>query len=501
MMEIDAMKRRLLVKYPFFGSVVANLDYAEMKECPTAATDGKTVYYNPDFIETLSEDEKIFVLAHEVCHVAFDHVFRSEGKDKRLWNIATDAVINQLLKKDGLPLIQGGVDISETVNYDAEEMYEKLVKEKEQQQQQGGETQKDSEDKQRCGKFQDDSKEQKSGEQRKDLGESKGKAGMPAQEKMNESLHGEGGENGENIQEQENADIGHDTHEMWDKAIKERKEQEKSGESKEKKSLLDKLFGKAKVEEKSDEKKDSPEEKQKKQRIKKLSEMGEKKAFEQNKIERKRQLEEFRESLAKESMGAGDYTNSQDRVVKAIGTAEALLDWRKVLKEAINAEVDWSYKDATIEEGVVTPHLEELPLPETEIVLDTSGSIDETLLRNFLRECKNILQNSKVKVGCFDVDFYGFTDIRSEKDIDNMSFCGGGGTNFNVAVNAFSRRVENKIIFTDGDAPMPSKAIDAIWIVFGNREISPRGGRVIRITTEQLRKLYRQNSRNMGVSR
>jgi len=40
---------------------------------------------------------------------------------------------------------------------------------------------------------------------------------------------------------------------------------------------------------------------------------------------------------------------------------------------------------------------------------------------------------------------------------------------------------------------MPEKAIDAIWIVFGYRNIKPKGGKVINITEEQLRKLYRNN--------
>ena len=48
----------------------------------------------------------------------------------------------------------------------------------------------------------------------------------------------------------------------------------------------------------------------------------------------------------------------------------------------------------------------------------------------------------------------------------------------------------NKIIFTDGEASMPEKPIDAIWIVFGGTKINPRGGRVIDITEEQLQRLY-----------
>ena len=166
-----------------------------------------------------------------------------------------------------------------------------------------------------------------------------------------------------------------------------------------------------------------------------------------------------------------------------------------MLKEATKFDVDWSYSNATVEEGVVTSHLEELSRPETEIVLDTSDSVDETLLRNFLRECKNILQTSKVKVGCFNTQFHGFIEIKNMKDIDNMKFVVGGGTNFDAAVNAFTRRVENKIIFTDGEAPMPSKVVDAICVVFGNRKIHPKGGKVIYINDEQLNKLSKSANR------
>ena len=125
--DINAIKRKLLIKYPTFGSVIANLVFQEERDIETAGTDGEKVLYNPEFVENLTEKEQVFLFAHELCHVAFEHVYRSEGKDKLLWNIATDAVINALLQQDKLPIIQGGVDIPDAINYDAEEMYNKLL--------------------------------------------------------------------------------------------------------------------------------------------------------------------------------------------------------------------------------------------------------------------------------------------------------------------------------------------------------------------------------------
>ena len=216
-----------------------------------------------------------------------------------------------------------------------------------------------------------------------------------------------------------------------------------------------------------------------------LESMGEKDAFKKNLEDKKKQLEELKEAISKQASQAGTSTNRDIRTVNDIGTAKPLIDWRYVLRETTKYD-----KNATLEDGVVSANLEEQPMPETEIVIDTSGSINEVLLKNFLRECKNILQHTKLKVGCFDTEFYGFHEIRTEEDIEKMRFEGGGGTDFDVAVGAFSRRVENKIIFTDGEASMPDMPLDAIWIVFGNRKIYPNGGKVIYIDEKQFERVY-----------
>lgn len=460
-MNVESIKRRLLVKYPFFGSVVANSNFIAEPAVGTAGTDGKNIYYNPNFIESITDDQQTFIFAHEICHIAFDHIFRSEGKDKDLWNIATDSVVNAFLKQDGLPIVEDGVDIPEAINYDAEEMYKKLLEKKKQQQQNG----------QGNGQNQQGSQQQSSS------------SGENSQEQDKQSQEQSGNRSGEDSQKEEKQqDVGHDNHSMWDKAIEKRHQEEQQ---------------------QPDEKQNKEQEKKKNEEIKKLTELGEKEAFKQNKIERNKQLEELRKALASQSHGHGNTTNSERRNITDIGTSEPLIDWRRLLKEAVKYDIDWSYQNAGIEDGVVTAYLEEMPRPETEIVLDTSGSIDETLLRNFLRECKNILQTSKVKVGCFDTQFYGFTEIKDVSDIDNLPFYGGGGTNFEVAVNAFTRRVENKIIFTDGDANMPNTPIDAIWIVFGGIKINPAGGKVIHIDDEQLERLcnYQMKDEPKGRTR
>jgi hypothetical protein len=452
--DIDRIKRKLLIKYPTFGSVIANLEFQESIDIATSETDGKVLLYNPKFLGDLSEKQQIFIFAHEVCHVAFEHIFRSEGKDKRLWKTATDSVINALLKQDGLPMVEGVVNIPEAINYDADEMYNKLLeKEKNKQEQQSGQGNQGQQNSQ-------DNQEQ-------------------------QNLQGNQQEQNSQSQQEETTGIGHDTHSLWDKAIEDRKkEQQKEAEKKEQEQRQTKKREKA--EGKEQEKKETEEKS-------KFVEQGEKETFKQNKIERRKQLQELSRELAnKSSHEAGDGIQREGKSLSDIGIATPLIDWRKLLKQAIRYDEEYTRKNARMRNGYFRHRIEQIPMPEAEILLDTSGSVSEVLLKNFLRECKNILDNSKVKVGCFNTEFHGFTELKNPEDIDNMRFPIGGGTDFNAAVGAFSRKAPNKIIFTDGKANMPKETVrNVIWVVFGDKKINPKGGKVINITGEQLRKLYK----------
>ena len=473
--DIDSIKRKLLIKYPTFGSVIANIEFQASKDIETAGTDGKVLLYNPKFLGGLSEKQQIFIFAHEICHVAFEHIFRSEGKDKRLWNIATDSVINALLKQDGLPIVEGGVDIPEAINYDAEEMYNKLLEEKkkqEQQNSQGNQRQQNS---------------QNSQEQQDSQGNQGQQNSQDSQEQQN-SQDSQGGQNSQSGQE--GTDIGHDTHSLWDKAIEERKREQQ--EQVEKKGQEQRQTKKKEKKERTDGEEQGEKKKREVEEKSKFAEQGERETFKQNKIERRKQLQELSRELAnKSSHEAGDGIQREGKKLSDIGIATPLIDWRKLLRQAIRYDEEYTRKNARMRNGYFRHRIEQLPMPEAEILLDTSGSVSEVLLKNFLRECKNILDNSKVKVGCFNTEFHGFTELKKPEDIDNMSFLIGGRTDFNVAVGAFSRKAPNKIIFTDGEADMPRETVrNVIWVVFGDEKINPKGGKVINITGEQLRKLY-----------
>ena len=136
--DLTTIKRKMLRKYPAFGSTISSVKYqivGNNHPVKTAATDGKTIYCNETYLGTLSEDQQVFVFAHEVCHIALNHIMRSEGKDPELWNIATDAIINANLERDGFTIKEGYVNMPEALDYSAEEFYQKLLQEKEKKEQ------------------------------------------------------------------------------------------------------------------------------------------------------------------------------------------------------------------------------------------------------------------------------------------------------------------------------------------------------------------------------
>lgn len=101
--KISQARIKLLFGQPFFGNLTMTLkliDATDQGWCPTAAVDGRNIYYNRDFFRDLDVDEIVFVLCHEVLHVAFDHFGRRSHRDPELWNMANDFVINGTLIQD-----------------------------------------------------------------------------------------------------------------------------------------------------------------------------------------------------------------------------------------------------------------------------------------------------------------------------------------------------------------------------------------------------------------
>ncbi len=491
--DLDALKKKVLRRYPAFGPIINSVKYEVVDNSSgfaTAGTNGKLIKFNKDYMNTLSEKEQIFVFAHEICHIALEHIERRTDKDPMLWNIATDAIINKNLEHDGLVMPEGGVDIADAMNYDSEELYEKLLKEKQekekQQQQQDNQNQNgkgDSQQQQQNGQQQ----QQQNGQQQQQNGQQQQQQnGQQQQQQQQNGQQQNGQQQQQNGQQQQNQNgpyqnAGHDDHGMWDE---QEKQEEKDDKNKQKGDKSKQKF------DQNDQKKES------KVKDGKGKTISEKKIFQENRELVEEIANEVMENLGSHTRGLGGESHLES--IGNVGSAKhPVVNWKKLLRKELEFEDErWGHRFSDKGNNYAA-RLEDYEYEETaqtEIILDTSGSVSEELLKSFLRQIKTILPHSKIKVATFSDYFHNdWKEIKSAKDIDEMRIRIGGGTNFDDASRAFSKdpRV-NKICFTDGEdgghAGIVNERKDIIWISFSNPYFKPDRGKVIFVDPNELTK-------------
>jgi predicted metal-dependent peptidase len=110
----------------------------------TADVDGVTLRINPQFFLNLSAVHRVFLLAHEAWHVAFEHITRYQdlagyNEDPKLnkacfktFNEAADHVINLMLKEKGYAILDGVCCNVKYSNMTTEQVYNDLIQNKSQ---------------------------------------------------------------------------------------------------------------------------------------------------------------------------------------------------------------------------------------------------------------------------------------------------------------------------------------------------------------------------------
>lgn len=131
MEKLAQARRQLLAQSPFYGTLCLHFNYKPTEDEDTMATDGITVFYNPEFVSGLPIEQLRAVIAHETAHVANGHHFRRGTRDRRTWNIACDHVINLLLKADGYHLPPGALADNAYSGMSAEDVYRRLIEQPE----------------------------------------------------------------------------------------------------------------------------------------------------------------------------------------------------------------------------------------------------------------------------------------------------------------------------------------------------------------------------------
>ena len=83
------------------------MNKVKTNDIPTAGVtikdDSLYLYWNPDFLDSLSTKQCFGLLKHECYHLIFKHIIKRKHDPHLLWNIATDLAINSIIPYRELP--------------------------------------------------------------------------------------------------------------------------------------------------------------------------------------------------------------------------------------------------------------------------------------------------------------------------------------------------------------------------------------------------------------
>lgn len=101
-MDLDRAAKTLLIKDPFYGLFLLNLNRYYGDKCDTACVCRNGINtelcVNKDFWDKLTDDEQLGVLKHELGHILFKHIISSEYfADHNHFNVAADCEVNSYI--------------------------------------------------------------------------------------------------------------------------------------------------------------------------------------------------------------------------------------------------------------------------------------------------------------------------------------------------------------------------------------------------------------------
>jgi predicted metal-dependent peptidase len=168
---------------------------------------------------------------------------------------------------------------------------------------------------------------------------------------------------------------------------------------------------------------------------------------------------------------------------------EPTVDWRRQLAAhvrrgaaEVTGRVDFTYRRpsrrASAVPDVVLPSLRQ-PLPKVAVVIDTSGSMSDSMLGQALGEVTGVLRSlgiarRNLRVIACDARAY---EVQAVRDVNAIRLPGGGGTDMGAGIDAATAlrpRPDLIVVLTDGYTPWRSAPPQGVRVVVG---LMDRGGR------------------------
>jgi hypothetical protein len=208
--------------------------------------------------------------------------------------------------------------------------------------------------------------------------------------------------------------------------------------------------------------------------------------------ERQQIRDEIKEAVlsAAQASDAGNIPSGVKRIIQNL--TEPKMNWRELLRMQMESTIksDFTWMRASRKGwhmDAVMPGMKNDEMIDICVMLDASGSIDESMLKDFLGEVQGIMDQFgqfRIHIATFDTEVYNSQTYDSENMETMLDYevSGGGGTDFDCIFTYLKdEQIEPKrlIVFTDG-YPFGSwgdeNYVDTLWILHGTKTIVPPWG-------------------------
>lgn len=194
---------------------------------------------------------------------------------------------------------------------------------------------------------------------------------------------------------------------------------------------------------------------------------------------------------AAKAAGAGNVPAGVKRMITDL--TEPSMDWRQLLQAELPSlfKDDYTFTRGSRKNssmgGIFLPGQDQAQRVEVAIAIDTSGSISNNMIRDFLGEIQGIIESFddfKITMWFFDTETYTVHtfDADSVLDMTEVEIEGGGGTEFDCNWDLMKEMdlvPETFIMFTDGypwNSWGDEDYCDTIFVIHGSPDIVPPFG-------------------------
>ncbi len=99
--RIQEARGRLIEQIPFFGLLLMYLKFVSVPKMKKISTNGRCIYFSPDFLEKLNYKELDYILCHQILHIVCGHIWREQDLEGDDYHFACDIFVNLILEDYG----------------------------------------------------------------------------------------------------------------------------------------------------------------------------------------------------------------------------------------------------------------------------------------------------------------------------------------------------------------------------------------------------------------